>query len=155
MENFQKFGYVFDNKKLEPYFINNGSCLKYDFEFKLPPSNMYDNYHFKLYVAKKTLPLPINFLEKHPKGFQLFFPISGSPFVVVVAPDTPLINCNDIKAFYVPGDSGIVINQGVWHHPLISLRDGSKFFVIENDVPENCEIQFIFKPFSVCLHQFK
>jgi Ureidoglycolate hydrolase len=72
-----------------------------------------------------------------------FFSFCGTAFISVVAPISVDIDPDSVEAFFIPKNVGIVINRDVWHHSLISINDNSQFFVIENEVPNNCKIQSI------------
>ncbi|MDA8376212.1 MAG: ureidoglycolate lyase [Planctomycetia bacterium] len=145
---FKPFGEVLDISSCKSILINEGSCLKFDLHFSFADFDKTSNYRAKIYLAKKRhSPFSISSLENHPFVYQLFFPINNSPYIVIVAPLSPEPAIEQINAFYVPGNVGVVIKRKVWHHSLISLRDEGNFFVIENDIPGNC----IIKPISQAL----
>ena len=51
----------------------------------------------------------------HPDGGQLFFPVDGEPFVVLLAPPGDDIALADFVAFSVDGGRGLCVAPGVWH----------------------------------------
>lgn len=63
----------------------------------------------------------------HPDGGQVFFPISGSPFIALLALPGDDIQPSDFKAFYFDGTRGIHINPGVWHQPVYPLEANALF----------------------------
>ena len=73
----------------------------------------------------------VHFLERHMLLAQMFVPLCGTPFVVVVGrPDAredengiPLVD--EISAFFVPGDKAVTIHRGTWHEPPFPLADDS------------------------------
>lgn len=152
-QEFKPFGEMLGMSCCKSILINEGTCLKFDLQFSFADFDKTSNYRAKLYLAKKRYsPLSISSLENHPFGYQLFFPINDSPYIIIVAPSSPEPNIEKINAFYVPGNVGVVINKKVWHHSLISLRDEGSFFVIENDIPGNCIIKPISRSLEIDLH---
>ena len=98
----------------------------------------------------RELPLTVTLLERHPKGSQAFMPLSGQPFLVVVAPKGERIDHSQIRAFLAHGQQGVNFAPGVWHHPLLALHSESDFLVIDRDNPAyNCEEQQLDAPLSV------
>ncbi len=73
----------------------------------------------------------VHFLERHMLLAQMFVPLCGTPFVVVVArPDAnedengiPLVD--EVRAFVVPGDTALTIHRGTWHEPPFPLEENS------------------------------
>ncbi len=76
-------------------------------------------------------PLAIAMLERHPLGSQLFMPLSGDRFVIVVAPAGDAPQRDSVRAFLSNGRQGVNYRRGTWHHPLIVLRDPGEFLVID------------------------
>lgn len=72
----------------------------------------------------------VQFLERHMRLAQSFFPLSGGGFICVVArPDAPLTAdgtpaFDEIHAFLVPPGCGITLHRGTWHEPPFPLADG-------------------------------
>jgi ureidoglycolate lyase len=77
------------------------------------------------------LPLAITMLERHPLSSQLFVPLHGEPFLIVVAPPGDRVDAAAVRAFVTNGRQGVNYHRGTWHHPLIALRDPSEFLVID------------------------
>ncbi|HEX2012542.1 MAG TPA: ureidoglycolate lyase [Roseateles sp.] len=88
----------------------------------------------------RVLPQDITLLERHPLGSQAFVPLSGRPYLVVVArPGTPPRR-EDLRCFLARGSQGVNYAAGVWHHPLLALQDQSDFLVIDRAGPGgNCD----------------
>lgn len=94
------------------------------------------------------------FMERHPEFTQTYVPVTGAPYVWVLAsPDARLENGvpapNDLQAFVNPGDIGIRMHGGTWHEAPMPLRDGLRFVVLSqrtltdgviNDVDSSGEI---------------
>lgn len=93
-----------------------------------------------IYRARaRNLPLAIAMLERHPLGSQLFMPLSGEPFVVVVAPPADSPDPAAVRAFVATGRQGVNYRCGTWHHPLIALA-AADFLVLDRAGPgANCD----------------
>ena len=74
--------------------------------------------------------MKIDMMEKHPLGSQAFIPMKETTFIVFVAPKGKKPNINKIKSFIVPKQTGINYKPGIWHFPLISLKN-MNFLVID------------------------
>jgi ureidoglycolate lyase len=75
-------------------------------------------------------------LERHPRGSQAFVPLSGTPYLVVVAEDPS----QRPRAFLARGDQGVNFRKGVWHHPLLALERVSDFLVVDREgEDDNCD----------------
>lgn len=88
----------------------------------------------------RSLPFRVEMMERHPLASQAFFPLSGRPYLVVVAPAGEIPLAADIRVFLARGDQGVNYAPGVWHHPLLALGASSDFVVIDRSGPgENCD----------------
>lgn len=88
----------------------------------------------------RSLPLTIAMMERHPLGSQAFIPLSGRPYLVVVAPPGDGLSESAIRAFYGLGHQGVNYARGVWHHPLLALTATSDFLVIDRaGEGDNCD----------------
>lgn len=88
----------------------------------------------------RALPFRVEMMERHPLASQAFIPLSGKPYLVVVAPagEPPLVT--QVRAFLARGDQGVNYAAGVWHHPLLALEDTCDFIVIDRSGPgHNCD----------------
>lgn len=89
----------------------------------------------------RSLPFAIRMMERHPKGSQAFIPLSGHPWLVVVAARDTRPQAQDLRAFLCTAQQGVNYAPGVWHHPLLALQDTSDFLVIDRAGPgENCDV---------------
>jgi ureidoglycolate lyase len=82
------------------------------------------------------LPFRLKQMERHPQGSQAFIPIGGATYFVVVAPAGRAPAPGDLRAFMAAGTQGINLRPGIWHHPLLALRAGDDFVVIERAGPD-------------------
>lgn len=93
------------------------------------------------------LPLRIDMLERHPHGSQVFMPLSGFAFFVVVAPAGDGINVDELAAFVSNGRQGINYRKGVWHMPMIALEKRQEFLIVERAGDgTNCDEHFLDEP---------
>ena len=79
----------------------------------------------------RQLPFTVEMMERHPLGSQAFVPLSGAPYLVVVAPKRDTLGVGDLRVFLARGDQGVNYARGVWHHPLLALDGVSDFLVID------------------------
>ncbi|MBB3170192.1 ureidoglycolate lyase [Simiduia aestuariiviva] len=76
------------------------------------------------------LPLQLHKLERHPLASQAFMPLSGEPYLVVVAPAGDL-DPKAIKAFTAKPHQGVNYHRGTWHHFCLALNKPCDFLVID------------------------
>lgn len=79
----------------------------------------------------RRLPFAVAMMERHPLGSQAFMPLSGRPYLVVVAPAGAPPCAADLRVFLARGDQGVNYAPGVWHHPLLALGAVCDFLVID------------------------
>ena len=144
-ESFSQFGQVISCDNKDHLIINDGYAKKYPDLAEIDTQEDGGRTAVNIFIAKKRLlPLKIEMLEKHPFFSQAFIPRDNTRFLVVVAPASTQPNINDIKAFISNGEQGINYARGVWHFPLISIKDDAHFIVIdrkydiESDNIEQC-----------------
>ena len=131
-ENFSQFGQVISCEQKDYMLINNGYAKKYPDLVSIDTQENDGSTAVHIYVAKKRVfPLQIKMLEKHPFFSQTFIPKHNQPFLVVVAPASDELNIEDIRAFISNGEQGVNYSRGVWHFPLISVKDDVQFIVID------------------------
>ena len=81
-------------------------------------------------ALKRTFPMKIDMMEKHPLGSQAFIPMKETIFLCFVAPPGESPEINNIQSFIIPPKTGINYKPGIWHFPLISTED-TNFLVID------------------------
>lgn len=127
-EAFKPFGLVADIRQTSPVSINDNHTLKFTDLFPLDCGYGGGRVAVHLYrSAARRLPLEVRGLERHPLGSQAFWPLSGRPYVVVVAPPGPQPDESAISAFLADGHQAIQYNRGTWHHYQISLDAESDY----------------------------
>ena len=130
-ENFSKFGDVITTDDIKPLEINNGYAERFDGIANLDTSKDNGETTICIFSAlKRSFPMKIDMMEKHPLGSQAFVPMKETTFLVFVAPKATKPNLHKIEAFVVPPGIGVNYNPGIWHFPLISTED-MNFLVID------------------------
>jgi len=130
-ENFTKFGDMVTTKDLEPIEINNGYAKRYDNIASLNTSEENGETTISIFSAlKRTFPMKIDMMEKHPLGSQAFIPMKETTFLTFVAPKGEKPDLKKVEAFIVPPGIGVNYNPGTWHFPLISTED-MNFLVVD------------------------
>ena len=130
-KNFKKFGQIIDTSKKKYFRINNGFAKRYDNLGKIDTASKKGRTNVSIFSAKKRrFPMKIDIMEKHPLGSQAFVPMKETSFLVFVAPKGNKPNLKKIESFRIPKQTGINLNPGIWHFPLISIKN-MNFLVID------------------------
>ena len=141
-EAFRRFGDVIEARASDaPREINQGYGLRFD---DLAQVHAGDGRAIVSIFRSKpsALPFAIRTMERHPLGSQAFVPLSGRPYLVVVAPAGPF-DMNAVEAFVASERQGVNFRPGVWHHFNLALVEESEFLVIDRDGPgDNLEEVF-------------
>ncbi|ATE60207.1 ureidoglycolate lyase [Thauera sinica] len=88
----------------------------------------------------RALPFTVQMMERHPLASQAFIPLSGRPYLVVVAPAGAPPRAEALRVFLARGDQGVNYATGVWHHPLLALDGVCDFLVVDRSGPgHNCD----------------
>ena len=144
-ENFKKFGDMITTADIKPIEINEGYAKRFDGIANLDTSKDNGETTISIFSAlKRSFPMKIDMMEKHPLGSQAFIPMKQTTFLVLVAPEGNKPDLNRIEASIVPPEIGVNYNPGTWHFPLIATED-MNFLVVDrkgsgdNLVIENIE----------------
>lgn len=80
----------------------------------------------------RSFPYLVQMMERHPLGSQSFSPLSGRPYLVIVAEDD---NGRPGRphVFLAKSSQGVNYRRNVWHHPLMALDAASMFLVVDRD----------------------
>ena len=144
-KNFNKFGQIIDTSKKKYFKINNGYAKRYDNLGKINTSSKNGKTIVSIFSAKKRrFPMKIDMMEKHPLGSQAFIPMNETSFLVFVAPKGNKPDLKKIESFRIPKQTGINLNPGIWHFPLISTKD-MNFLVVDRKGKGN----------NLIIHKFK
>ncbi len=128
-EAFAPFGDVLDASGTPDKIINQGKCGRFHDRAKLDFADGQAGISI-FQSEKRTLPLALELVERHPEGSQAFVPMTSDPFLVVVASDdggTP----TDPRAFITASGQGINFHRGTWHGVLTPLSEPGLFAVID------------------------
>jgi len=130
-ENFAAFGDLISSDNINPMDINEGYAKRFNNLANI------DTYKDKgetivsiFSTLKRSFPMKINMMEKHPLGSQAFVPMKETIFLSFVAPPGNAPEINKIQSFIIPPKMGINYKPGIWHFPLISTED-TDFLVID------------------------
>ena len=130
-ENFAKFGQLITTENIEPLEINNGYAKRFDKIAELDTSTENGETTISIFSAlKRSFPMKIDMMEKHPLGSQAFIPMKETTFLTFVAPEGEKPKIDKIESFIVPKGKGVNYKTGVWHFPLIATED-MDFLVID------------------------
>jgi ureidoglycolate lyase len=100
-----------------------------------------------------ALPHHVTLIERHRHSSQMFAPLSGDPFFVVVFPSdkngSPLLK--DGRAFRAGGDQAINYNVDVWHHSFMAAERPGTFLMLrwEDGMPADEEFLELKAPIRI------
>ncbi len=140
---FEPFGTVIEvGDVAQAAIINAGTCLK--FANLALPNCTQDGGRTAIHIYRATpLPLPVTLagFERHNCGTQAFFPLSGRPYLVAVAPAGGF-DATKVRLFKAEGNQGVQYDPGTWHHFCLALEAESQFLVIDrlSEAPDCDEI---------------
>ncbi|GMM28080.1 ureidoglycolate hydrolase [Martiniozyma asiatica (nom. inval.)] len=157
-ENFKNFGSAMSIDQLIPMYpncmANQGSAIKLPriatLESDYPESrkgNVYFDIFRSKFVSEKweSGNYKLGVFERHPHTTQTFIPMgcneNENAYVVFVCPDingSP--DWKNLKSFICKGTESVTYGKGVWHTPMVVLKDKVDFMVVmdQNDVAEDC-----------------
>ena len=129
--NFATYGELISTNDIKPMDINAGYAKRFDNLADLNTLKDGGKTIVSIFSAlKRTFPMKIDMMEKHPLCSQAFIPMKETTFLCFVAPQGESPEINKIQSFIVPPKMGINYMPGVWHFPLISTED-TNFLVID------------------------
>ncbi len=130
---FAPFGELIDVAADAPHrIINAGFARRFDGLATIDTSHAGGHALMSIFrTLPRELPLQLSLVERHQLGSQLFMPLAGQRFLVVVAPAGVAPSAKDLHGFVVPAGQGVNLARGTWHHPLLALDAGGDFLVIE------------------------
>jgi ureidoglycolate lyase len=122
--------------------INDGTSRRFELLPALDLQRHGGRAVMALYQSQaRPLPLALRQVERHVLSAQVFVPLQGQRFVVVVAaaagaaPDAAAL-----RAFVTDGRHGVLLAAGTWHHGLLAL-DAGAFLVLERRADgTDCEL---------------
>ena len=130
-ENFKKFGDMITTSGIKPLEINDGYAKRFDGIANLNTKKDDGESTISIFSAlKRSFPMKVDMMEKHPLGSQAFIPMKETVFLAFVAPEGDEPDLNKIESFIIPNGIGVNYNAGVWHFPLIATED-MNFLVVD------------------------
>mgnify|MGYP003982076247 FL=1 len=130
-ENFKKFGDMITTDDIKPLEINDGYAKRYDGIANLDAKKDNGESIISIFSAlKRSFPMKVDMMEKHPLGSQAFIPMKETTFLAFVAPIGTKPDLNKVEAFIIPKGVGVNYNAGIWHFPLIATED-MDFLVVD------------------------
>jgi len=131
---FSAFGDVISSNDIKPTDINAGYAKRFDNLANINTSKDGGKTIVSIFSAlKRSFPMKIDMMEKHPLGSQAFIPMKETTFLCFVAPLGESPEIDKIQSFIIPPKTGINYKPGIWHFPLISTED-TDFLVIDRKV---------------------
>ena len=141
-ENFSKFGDVITTENIKPLEINNGYAKRFNDIAKIDTSNENGEATISIFSAlKRSFPMKIDMMEKHPLGSQAFIPMKETTFLTLVAPEGEKPDLEKIESFIVPKGIGVNYKIDIWHFPLISTEDMNFLVVDRKGLGDNLVIE--------------
>lgn len=140
-EAFAPFGDVIEASEAAQHFtINAGNTERYHNLANIEPGPDGRVIVSIFRGLPRQLPFRVAMMERHPLASQAFIPLSGRPYLVVVAPAGDPPGVSDLRVFLARADQGVNYANGVWHHPLLALGDTCDFLVVDRSGPgHNCD----------------
>ena len=129
--NFSTYGDLISTNDINPMDINAGYAKRFDDLANVDTSIDGGKTIVSIFSAlKRTFPMKIDMMEKHPLGSQAFMPMKETTFLSFVAPPGDFPEISKIQSFIIPPKTGINYKPGIWHFPLISTED-TDFIVVD------------------------
>lgn len=127
---FAPFGQVIETRDAKSRLINDGFAERRDGLASIDVAAEGGVVNVSLFTGSaRPSPVVIKLMERHPLGSQLFMPLNGKPWLVVVCAD-PRVAAS-YRAFSASGQQGVNYARNSWHHPLLVLTDASPFLVVD------------------------
>ena len=101
--NFNTYGDLISTNDINPIDINEGYAKRFDNLANLNTSKDDGKTIVSIFSAlKRTFPMQIDMMEKHPLGSQAFIPMKETTFLCFVAPQGESPDISKIQSFIVP-----------------------------------------------------
>ena len=150
--NFSSYGDLISTDDINPMNINEGYAKRFDNLANLDTSKDSGKTIVSIFSAlKRTFPMKIHMMEKHPLGSQAFIPMKETTFLAFVAPSGESPEIDKIESFVIPPKRGINYKPGIWHFPLISTEN-INFLVIDRKGSGDNLIIHKFEKEKIILH---
>jgi len=140
-ENFAAFGDVIEVSDQSRHFsINQGYTERYHDLAQVDVAADDGRPLISIFRATPLAqPVAIRMMERHPLSSQAFIPLSGNPYLVVVAPAGEF-EVAKLEVFLAQPHQGVNYHRGTWHHFCLALNEPSDFLVVDRGGKgENCD----------------
>jgi ureidoglycolate lyase len=145
-ENFKMFGDMITTDDIKPLEINDGYAKRYDGIANLDAKKNDGESIISIFSAlKRSFPMKVDMMEKHPLGSQAFIPMKETTFLAFVAPKGDKPDLNKVEAFIIPKGVGVNYNAGIWHFPLIATEDMNFLVVDRKGEGDNLVLHYLNK----------
>ena len=129
--NFATYGDLISADDIKPMDINAGYAKRFDNLAHINTSKDEGKTVVSIFSAlKRTFPMKIDMMEKHPLGSQAFIPMKETTFLSFAAPPGEKPDIDKIESFIISPRTGINYKPDIWHFPLISTEN-TNFLVID------------------------
>ena len=150
--NFSSYGDLISTDDINPMNINEGYAKRFYNLANLDTLKDSGKTIVSIFSAlKRTFPMKIHMMEKHPLGTQAFIPMKETTFLAFVAPTGESPEIDKIQSFIIPPKMGINYKPGIWHFPLISTEN-INFLVIDRKGSGDNLIIHKFEKEKIILH---
>jgi ureidoglycolate lyase len=149
-ESFAEFGDVISMEGAHHFPINNGTTERYHDLARIDVGENFGRPLVSIFRGQpRQFPFAVTTMERHPLGSQAFIPLSGTPYLIVVAP-RGAFDASALRGFLSSSGQGVNYGKGVWHHALIALDVVSDFIVIDRGGPgSNCDEMQVTDPVTI------
>lgn len=117
--------------------LETGAALVHTTSARRPTLALY-------HLAASPWPVPVRLLERHCQSAQMFLPLKGGSWLIVVAGQLPNgePDLAAVSAFTAAGGQGIIYAPGVWHHPLVVLGQPAEIAMLmwEDGTAGDCDV---------------
>ena len=129
--NFATYGDLISADDIKPMDINAGYAKRFDNLAHINTLKDEGKTVVSIFSAlKRTFPMKIDMMEKHPLGSQAFIPMKETTFLSFAAPPGEKPDIDKIESFIISPRTGINYKPDIWHFPLISTEN-TNFLVID------------------------
>lgn len=149
-EAFKPFGQVIETDGATHYPINAGMTERYHDLAAIELGGANPRPLISIFDGKPySLPLNLKMMERHPFGSQAFYPLSDSPWLVIVAEDDHG-KPGRPRVFVPAAGQGVNIGMNTWHGVLTPLERPSRYLVVDRGGDgSNLEEHFFETPWHI------
>ncbi len=145
-KDFKPFGDIIEvDNEVEGISINDGFATRYNDLATVDVNEFGGRPLINIFRCRpRPVPILIHMMERHPLASQAFIPLHKTPFLIVVALPGERVGPESLFAFVTNGRQGVNYARGVWHFPLIGLREEQDFLVVDRGGDGNNCDEFYF-----------